>query len=122
MLTPAREQNLYSPVPAQVIDEPGRGKHVVRQGDVLLRLSAPDLEHRLRLAHIMERGLTWQVEQQTFNHELLMQGDALKRHSEEVQAQVMGLSQEADQLLVRAPFDGEILRPVRLNTPLLLPK
>ncbi len=109
VLAPAREQSLYSPVPAQVIDAPAQGKQAVKKGDVLLRLSSPDMAHRLRLARIQEAGWRWQVEQQSFNTDLLRQGDALKRHGEEAQAQVSGLTLEADQLVLRAPFDGELL-------------
>lgn len=109
MLAPAAEQSLYSPAPAQVVDEPGKDKRTVKKGELLLRLSSPDLEHRLAQAKVQEANWRWQVEQQAFNDKLLMQGDALRRHWEEAQAQVAGLTEEAAQLEVRAPLDGEIL-------------
>lgn len=109
ILAPAVEQTLYSPVPAQVIEVPTRKGLPVKKGEVLARLSSPDLEHRLKQARIAEAGWRWQVEQQAFNEKLLLQGDALRRHWEEAQAQLQGLEMENEQLLVRAPFDGEIL-------------
>lgn len=109
ILAPAKEQSLYAPFSAHLVANPGARLKTVKQGDVLLELSAPDLEHRIKQAQLAEATLRTQLEQQAFSDQLLGQGDALKRHWEEAAAQTAGLVNERARLTLRAAFDGEIV-------------
>lgn len=109
LLSPAQEQTLYAPMAAQVVDVPQRPDRTVHAGDVLVQLSAPDLESRLAVAQQQEATLRWQVEQQALSERLMQQGDALRSHWQEAQAQLNGLLEEQAKLTVRAPFDGAVL-------------
>lgn len=109
VLSAAREQQIIAPLPAMVIDEPAAGRHTVRAGEVLVRLSSPDLEQRIRQVRTHSSVSRWQVRQQAFDEELLRQGKVPQRRLEGGAAEFAGLNEERDQLTVRAPFDGSIV-------------
>lgn len=109
MLVAGKEQVFYAHVPATVqgLDfVPGKP---VKAGETLLRLSSPELEQRLQLATVMEANWRQQLEQQAFSSTLLQQGDTLRHHWEEAQAQLQGIQAEINRLTLTAPFDGMVM-------------
>lgn len=109
ILAPAKEQGVYAPIAAQIVSYPVASRSKVLKDEVLLELYSPDLDQRLKQAQISEANLRTQLEQQAFNTNLLLQGEALTHHWEEAAAQAAGLQNEQARMTIHARFDGEIL-------------
>ncbi|BCS52863.1 efflux RND transporter periplasmic adaptor subunit [Geobacter sp. SVR] len=111
VLSAVREQQVSSEVPSLVTDESvtGRKGGRVTAGEVLLRLSSPDTEQRLRQVLTSAAVSRWQVSQQVFDERLLSQGNVPRRRLEEGTTELSGLKEELGRLSVRAPFDGVIV-------------
>ncbi len=116
VLGAALSQELYAVAAARVVEVPvGTGAPVTR-GEVLVRLDSPDLAHQLALAQSHVRNLRAQLDRQPFDAKLLQEGAALHERWATAVADVAGLTAQADQLVVRAPFDG---RAVDVNESLV---
>jgi len=101
-------QGLYAPDAARVISAPLPVGTEVIAGQVLVQLESPDLRAHLEQEQARERLQRWELEQQPFNTQLQQEGNSLReRWNQEVEA-VKGLQQQADRLIVRAPFAGKI--------------
>ncbi|GGA31499.1 HlyD family efflux transporter periplasmic adaptor subunit [Dyella nitratireducens] len=110
VLGPLRAQGLYAPEAGYVSADtalPRDGAHV-HAGDVLAVLVSPDLEYRLKVARADEALLHWQVEQQSFDQQLLEEGVALRKRWEAARETVAGLERQTQQLTLRAPFAGTV--------------
>ncbi|MFA9438062.1 HlyD family efflux transporter periplasmic adaptor subunit [Uliginosibacterium sp. sgz301328] len=101
-------QKLYAPVPAQVAEVAVREGERVHAGQILARLTSPELDYELSGAAAREKQLRWQVEQQAFDSRLLEAGEALRTRWQAAQEEVAGLKEVARQLELRAPFDGVV--------------
>jgi putative peptide zinc metalloprotease protein len=78
----------------------------VKAGDILVRLESLELQAEVARARSHERLLNWELEQQPFDPDLQQDGSALRERWTEALAAVRGLEEQAEQLTVRAPFDG----------------
>jgi putative peptide zinc metalloprotease protein len=101
-------QGLYAQSAARVIGTALPVGTEVTAGQVLVQLESPELQAHLAGEKVREQLQRWKLEQQPFDQQLRQEGNAMhERWNEEVEA-VKGLQQQADQLIVRAPFSGRI--------------
>ncbi len=108
MLDAQEVQSLYAVDAARVASQPVPVGTQVRKGDVLVRLESPDLAYRLARARTREHTLQKMLAQQPFDQVLRQEGGTLERRWAEAHAQTEALQQEADRLIVRAPFAGRV--------------
>jgi putative peptide zinc metalloprotease protein len=108
VLVRAKAQGVYAAHPARIEAIDLHEGQSVAAGAILARLSSPELEYQLQMAAAEEVSLRWQVEQQSFNEELLKAGPALRVQWKMAKEAVEGLHAQAEQLTLRAPFDGQI--------------
>ena len=108
VLGAADAQGLYAVSAARVASEPLAVGAQVQAGQVLVQLESPDLRLHLEQEQTRERLLQWEVEQQPFNEDLQKEGPALREAWMESQAAVKSWQEQADRLVVRAPFAGRI--------------
>lgn len=109
-------QGLYAVAAAQVAKAPVAAGTQVNAGDILLELHSPDLAFRLDAAKVRAQTLYRLFAQQPFNTDAPSDGTALQERYAEAAAQVKALQEEADRLIVRAPFSGRV---VEVNDSLL---
>jgi len=109
ILSAGREQQITAPFPAMVIHESASPMKIVRAGDILIRLSSPDLEQKIRQAGAATSVSRWQVAQQAFHEDLLKQGNVLRKQLDAGTTEIAGLLEERERLTIRAPFDGSIV-------------
>lgn len=109
VLGQAEAQTVYAPRAAQIAELPVREGQRVAAGDVLARLTAPDLDYALASAELEAKRLQWEVEQQPFDEDLRAQGPALGKRLETARELVAGYTNERARLILRAPFDGRVV-------------
>ncbi|MCA1938769.1 MAG: HlyD family efflux transporter periplasmic adaptor subunit [Dechloromonas sp.] len=108
ILAPAAEQHVYAPMAAVIAEYPAADKQGVSNGELLIRLDAPELMHRLTQATVQENHARQQLEQQAFSDALIGRGDVLRHQWSEANARLGGLHEESKRLELRAHGDGEI--------------
>jgi putative peptide zinc metalloprotease protein len=108
VLQASQAQGLYAVSAARVAGTPVAAGALVQAGEVLVRLESPDLEFRLAQERSRERLLHWELEQQPFDADLQKEGTALRERWIESVGAVKTLQEQADQLIVRAPFAGRV--------------
>jgi putative peptide zinc metalloprotease protein len=108
VLGAAQEQGLYATGAARVLTAPPPAGTLVEAGQEIMQLESPDLSYRLRLAQNRERMLDWERVQQPLDTGFVPEGRALTERWEEAAAEVAGLREQIDQLVIRAPFAGRI--------------
>jgi len=108
VLVRARAQGVYAAHPAVIDTMALHEGQSVAAGAILARLSSPDLEYQLKMATVEEATLRWQVEQQPFDEELRKAGPALRKQWMTAREALGGLRAQAELLVLRAPFEGQI--------------
>lgn len=108
MLGASEVQGLYAVDAARVVKPPIPVGTLVKAGDVLVELESPDLAFRLAKAESHEQVLRQMLEQQPFDTELRQDGTTLQKRWAEAAAETRALKEEADRLIVRAPFAGRV--------------
>jgi len=99
---------IYPPIPAQIRLVNVENGDQVRQGDTLFELASPELERRLENVGRRIRTLQMQLAQQSARVDILERHKVIEQQLAEALAEQHGLNAQADQLTLRAPFDGEI--------------
>jgi putative peptide zinc metalloprotease protein len=125
VLSAAREQQVSVEVASMVLSEPAADAPAlkVKAGEVLLQLSSPDMEQRIRQVRTSTTVSRWQVTQQSFDERLLSQGEVPRRRFEGGATELSGLKEERERLTLRAPIDGSIVdRNDELTPGLWLPR
>ncbi|MBF0415829.1 MAG: efflux RND transporter periplasmic adaptor subunit [Magnetococcales bacterium] len=97
---------LYAPVPARIDSLEITAGSTVEKGQQLLRLSAPDLMNKLKVARIKIETSLWKRELQGSHHTLLRQSPMNDRQLDIDQAQYDELQRQRRQLTVVAPMAG----------------
>ena len=109
MLGAAREQRLVAPAAGRLVAFPADLQTLIKSGDPVARLTSPDLDQRT-LESLPSATLSrWQVNQQSFNEELLSQGQVLQKKLQGDTGIIRSLQGEEDRLILRAPFDGTVV-------------
>ncbi len=109
MLSHSESQALYAAETARQTGAAVPEGATVTAGQLLVRLTSPELEQRLKIASLQEALLRWQVEQQPLDSRLLQEGQALHQRWQAAREEVAGLGRQREQLEVRAPFAGTLV-------------
>ncbi len=109
ILGAAREQRLVSPVPGRLAEIPASTGSIVKAGELVARLTSPDIEQRRAESLPSASVSRWQVSQQAFNEELMSQGKVLQRRLHGDAGILSGIREEEGRLWLRAPFDGTVV-------------
>ena len=104
-----QSQWLYAPVAAQIKLLDARYGHSVSQGQTVVALTSPDLEHRLAGARVREQSMQWKLAQQPLNTELMRLGPALRDQWAAAKAELTGLVALREQLEVRSGLSGRVM-------------
>ncbi len=99
---------LYPPVPSRVASVEVVPGHRVAAGDILFRLEAPELDHRLDLIKKKIAVVALHLDRQAANSEDMENLPALQQEMAALLSNQAGLTAEQDNLILRAPFAGLI--------------
>lgn len=108
VLEAGQAQGLYSASAARVVTAALAAGTLVAPGQVLVQLESPDLQEKLEQARLRERLVHWELDQQSFDPKLKLEGPALAERWKEAVAYRKGFEEQVEQLVVRAPFAGRI--------------
>ncbi len=108
VLVRSQAQGVYAAHSAVVDAMAVHEGQAVAAGDILVRLSSPELAYQVNAATVEEAKLRWQVEQQSFNDDLRKAGPALRKKWETAREALQGLHAQVELLTLRAPFDGRV--------------
>ena len=111
VLSAAREQQISVEIPSmvaggQALAVPGRR---VKEGELLLRLTSPEMEQQIRQVRTSTSVSRWEVTQQAFDERLLNQGEVPRKRYKGGTTELSGLREQAGRLSLRAPFDGVVV-------------
>ncbi|MEI7608851.1 MAG: site-2 protease family protein, partial [Rhodospirillaceae bacterium] len=104
----AHYATLFAPVPAQIIEMTVASGRSVAQGDVLFRLEAPELDHKLNLAKLRLTAVSLRIQRQAANHEDLDSLPALQEQLATLMSTEAGLQAQKEKLVIRAPLAGTL--------------
>ncbi|MCA9472513.1 MAG: HlyD family efflux transporter periplasmic adaptor subunit [Nitrospirales bacterium] len=100
---------IFSPAAAQLLESKiDNGQHV-EQGEILIRLTSPSIEHDLRQAHVRVNALKRQIQTITSDPDLLANTHVLIETLGTELSTLRGLQEMKDNLLLKAPFSGVIV-------------
>lgn len=108
LLTVQQEQTLFAPSPARIATMNLVDGTRVRQGDVLLQLSAPRLEQDLWLAEERKALLESRIDRTGADDRDRASLIVLSNELESVREEIDGLTRVREKLTMRAPFDGSV--------------
>jgi len=94
---------------ARLVDIAVKHGDRVRAGDVLLRLTSPDIEYRLGQAKTQLETLEWQMGVRGMNADILARSQVTEREYQEVRAEYRGLTEQKSRLQVVAPINGTVV-------------
>ena len=99
---------LFPPTAAQITQVHVSHNSLVAEGDVLLELAAPQLEHRMAQLRKDIRLVKLQISRTGANLEENRKKALLLEHGRELQTQYRGALELQQKLQIKAPFDGRI--------------
>lgn len=102
---PERQQFVYSPSPARILEIQPRGN--IRQGSVLVSLRAPDLDAQRARTQASVRALEQRLAGIIADEQGLSQQQATIQRLHEQQAEFQAIQDEVGRLRVIADFDGQ---------------
>lgn len=108
VLVSAEDARIYSPAKARIQEVMVKEGGIVKKGQILLRLSSPELEYKHRLANIKAKALSVELSRQPAAMKLRENHQVLIQQYAEVLAEIAGLDSQLYQLLLRAPHDGAV--------------
>jgi putative peptide zinc metalloprotease protein len=104
-----RRATVFATSPGRVAEIAAEVGVRVEEGRVLVRLSSPDLDHRLAQARLREETLRWQAAALARDPEGAARGQLVWRELEAARAELAGLAEELSRLSAAAPFAGEVM-------------
>lgn len=96
---------IYTAQAGQLVSLATNGTQV-KNGDVIVALSSPDIAHRLAQATAEAAGLKAQLSGQSFNPQAVHGLQVSTKEAENAQSKVLAVQSEANSLITHAPFDG----------------
>ena len=99
---------LFPPAAAQIIKVHIGHDSVVSEGDVLIELAAPQLEHKMERLRKDIQLVKLQISRTGANLEENRKKALLLEYGRELQTQYRGALELQQQLLIKAPFDGRV--------------
>lgn len=110
VLGAGQSQWLYAPMAAQIKTLDVRYGDAVSEGQTVVALASPDLEHQLAAASAREQSMEWKLAQQPLHADLMGLGPALREQWAAAKAERSGQMALRDQLDVRAGIRGRVMK------------
>lgn len=110
VLAAERHTRLYPPAPAQVERMRVAEGQEVTLGEVVMELSAPDLENALSQTRQRMEGVEWQIAHLTNLPDIRDRILVLEEELAAAKAEMAGHLAQRERLQVRAPFAGQVTR------------
>ncbi len=108
VMTADKEQSIFAPFPAQIVELKVRDGDRVSAGDVLIKLTAPQLYLDIKLASEKRTLIEKRIDRSGSDEKDRASLIVLTNELREVKEQLEGLSRIKEKLVVRAPFDGVV--------------
>jgi len=99
---------IYAPIPARVVTVNVMRGDLIKRGDVLLTLQAPDLEHKIALSRLRTDMVRQQVRREAAGGIESENIRVLQRRLTGELRVLQGLEDQYDQLTVRSTIDGRV--------------
>lgn len=109
MLELAHTTQIYPPVPAVVEAVEIRQGQKVKAGDVLIRMTSPDLDRQIEMAETQMKLTRVRLARRTGDEVDREQTLVLQNEETSLTSRIAGLQQERQRLVVRAPMTGRVL-------------
>ena len=109
LLEAERHTTLYAPEPSQITEISVRAGQVVKSGQILLKLQAPKLDDEIGLSEKRLILYRMRLERAATNREVSSDIHVAMQQWKEEAARLVGLKQQRERLLIRAPFAGIIM-------------
>ena len=109
MLKPSRSMEVIAYTPAQVLALPPALGTVLKEGDVIMRLSAPETDHRITVLQARVTMLSRHAGSAGFEATAKAQQAILREQLSAARHELQGLLAEKNRLAPTAPFVGEVV-------------
>lgn len=109
MLKPSRSIEVIAHTPAQVVTLPPAMGTPLKEGDVIMRLSAPEIDHRITVLKARVTSLNRHAGSAGFEATAKAQQAILREQLSAAQQELQGLLAEKQRLAPIAPFAGEVV-------------
>ena len=109
VLKPERSTEVIAPVPAQVMRLPAAIGTELTRDDVLMQLSAPDIDHRIGVLQARVEILTRHAASAGFEEGARAEQAILREQLTSAQKELAGLMAQSKRLVPLAPFPGQIV-------------
>ncbi len=99
---------VFTPTPAYIEQAFLENGKAVKEGDVLLQLRSPQIEHDIKLAQGRIDYYRLQAKRIAASEKELSNVQVIIRQLQERRSELLGLYEEKEKLTIRAPFDGVV--------------
>ncbi len=106
VMTAEKEQSIFAPFPAQIVELNAKDGDTVAAGDVLMKLTAPQLYLDIKLASEKRTLIETRIDRTGSDAKDRASLIVLTNELREVVEKLEGLNRIKEKLTVRAPFDG----------------
>ena len=109
MLKPARSMEVIAFTPAQVVSLPPAIGTPLKEGQVIMQLRAPEIEHRIEVLRARVESLSRHAASAGFEATAKAQQAILREQLAAAQEELKGLLAEQQRLAPAAPFAGQVM-------------
>ena len=109
MLKPARSMEVIAFTPAQVVSLPPAIGTPLKEGQVIMQLRAPEIEHRIEVLRARVESLSRHASAAGFEATAKAQQAILREQLTAAQEELKGLLAEQQRLAPAAPFAGQVM-------------
>ena len=109
MLKPARSMEVIAFTPAQVVSLPPAIGTPLKEGQVIMQLRAPEIEHRIEVLRARVESLSRHAASAGFEATAKAQQAILREQLTAAQEELKGLLAEQQRLAPAAPFAGQVM-------------
>jgi len=109
LMTAQHEQSIYAPLSGRIVSLSLQDGTHVSKGDVLVRLEAPQMALQLDAAKERASLLETRIDRSGADAQDRASLIVLTNELEEVRERIKGLDRLSKQMIIRAPFDGQIV-------------
>lgn len=108
VIRPLNYSHLHAPAPAKVMQINVRPGQRVAAGDLLFELESPQIAQQQRILASELRAVNWQLDRRHLADELRWNTQVLEQQKQTAEAKHRSLADQAERLLIFAPFDGVV--------------
>lgn len=99
-------KRIFPPISAQIDEVFAKNDTFYKKGDILFKLSSPELENDIIQNNLQIRSLKWQLSRQASHQEILERKKVLEQELAAALTEQAGYLKQKKNLTVIAPFDG----------------